>query len=50
MDENKKTQNALKNKKITQKNAQKQKNKAEKEKYFSYYDDIKVGSHKIVDW
>ena len=24
--------------------------KKDKEKYFGYYDDIKVGSHKVVDW
>ncbi len=47
MEEDKKTQNK---KKIIQKNKQKQKSKAEKDKYFAYYDDIKVGSHKVVDW
>lgn len=47
MEENKKTQNKLKqNKKLKQK----QKTKSDKEKYFAYYDDIKVGSHKVVDW
>ena len=37
-----------------QRKLQKQKKKKamqnDKDKYFSYYDDIKVGSHKIVDW
>lgn len=41
-------------KKEKQKQLLKKKQKAkydkEKEKYFNYYDDIKVGSHKIVDW
>lgn len=50
MEEIKKTQTSIKNKKITHKNTQKLKNKAERDKYFSYYDDIKVGSHKVVDW
>ena len=50
MEEIKKTQNAIKNKKIPHKNTQKLKNKAEKDKYYSYYDDIKAGSGKVVDW
>jgi hypothetical protein len=32
------------------KKKQKQKYNKDKERYFNYYDDIKVGSHKIVDW
>ena len=32
------------------KNKQKSKINKEKSKYFDYYDDIKHGSHKIVDW
>ena len=32
------------------KKKQKQKYNQDKERYFNYYDDIKVGSHKIVDW
>ena len=32
------------------KKKQKQKYSQDKERYFNYYDDIKVGSHKIVDW
>ena len=47
MEEIKKAQNK---KKALEKNKQKQKSKAEKDKYFAYYDDIKVGSHKVVDW
>ena len=40
---NEKTKQKLKSKKKSQ-------YKKDKEKYFNYYDDIKVGSHKIVDW
>ncbi len=47
MEEIKKTQNKEKQSK---KNKQKQMAKAKKDKYFAYYDDIKVGSHKVVDW
>lgn len=46
---NKKTDNSTlaKKKEILKK---KQKYKKDKESYFNYYDDIKVGSHKVVDW
>lgn len=50
MEENKKIESEIKRKKQSQKNKQKQKSKSEKDRYFSYYDDIKVGSHKVVDW
>lgn len=50
MEEIKKTQNQKQKEKITHKNKQKSKLKAEKDKYFGYYDDIKIGSHKVVDW
>lgn len=26
------------------------KNKQDKDKYFAYYDDVKDGTHKVVDW
>ncbi len=48
MEKNTKTEGQKNKQKLAQKN--KQKCKAEKEKYFAYYDDIKVGSHKVVDW
>lgn len=50
MTEIKKTQNTIKNKKITHKNTQKLKNSALKEKYYAYYDDVKDKTHKVVDW
>ena len=37
-------------KKQREKKKEKQKYIRDKDNYFSYYDDIKVGSHKIVDW
>ena len=40
----------LEKQKRIKKQKQKDKYKREKDNYFSYYDDIKVGSHKIVDW
>lgn len=48
--ENKKTQNNKNNSKKTLKNKNKSKNLAQNSKYFDFYDDIKVGGHKIVDW
>lgn len=52
MDSNEKTleQRKLEKQKQLQKKKQKQKFQQDKERYFNYYDDIKVGSHKIVDW
>lgn len=40
----------LEKQKKLQKQKKKQAMKNDKDRYFSYYDDIKVGSHKIVDW
>lgn len=40
----------LEKQKKLQKQKKKQAIKNDKDRYFSYYDDIKVGSHKIVDW
>lgn len=37
-------------KKQREKKKSQQKYIRDKDNYFSYYDDIKVGSHKIVDW
>ena len=34
----------------SKKKKQKQKLLLEKQKYFDYYDDVKVSSHKIYDW
>lgn len=50
MEQNEKTQNLSKNKKITHKNSKLLKNSASKQKYFDYYDDVKDGTHKVVDW
>ena len=43
----KKTQNNLKRNKKTNK---KSKKLSKTSKYFDFYDDIKAGCHKIVDW
>ena len=40
----------LEKQKKIKKQKQKDKYKKEKDSYFNYYDDIKVGSHKIIDW
>lgn len=50
MKEIQKTQNSLKNNEKIKKNKQKNKLQCEKDKYFAFYDDIKDGSHKVVDW
>lgn len=46
----KKLQKEQVNNKKIKKNKQKKKIASEKDKYFAFYDDIKVGSHKVVDW
>ena len=38
------------NKKQKEKQKKKQKLLADKQRYFDYYDDVKVSSHKIYDW
>ena len=48
--ENQKTQNKQKNIKNCARNKQKSKISAEKSKYFEFYDDIKSGSNKVIDW
>ena len=37
-------------KKMLLKKKQKQKFQQDKDRYFNYYDDVKVSSHKIIDW
>ena len=49
-DLHKKLQKDKEKKKLMQKNKKKSQQNREKSKYFDYYDDIKHGSHKIVDW
>ena len=39
-----------KKKKIEEKKKKKKQYEKDKGRYFDYYDDIKVSSHKIVDW
>lgn len=41
--------NKLKKKKLCKKKIA-SKNKQNKDKYFAYYDDVKDGTHKVVDW
>ena len=41
---------SLESKKKRTKSKKKQVYKAEKDRYFGFYDDIKVASHKVVDW
>ncbi len=48
--ENKKTQNNNNLSKKIKKNMQKNKNLQSKQRYFDYYDDIKEGSGKVIDW
>lgn len=50
MEEIKKTQNAQEKLKKIKKNKQKSKYNRDKSKYFDFYDDIKHGSHKVIDW
>lgn len=45
-----KTQNKEINTKKAAKNAQKRNIDRFKDRYFSYYDDIKIDSHKVIDW
>lgn len=45
-----KTQNTSKNNKKIVKKQKYNKNSLKKEKYFEFYDDIKHGSHNVVDW
>ena len=46
----KKFQNAQEKIKKLKKDKQKSKYNRDKSKYFDYYDDIKHGSHKVIDW
>ena len=39
-----------KKKKLEEKKKKKRLYEKDKNRYFDYYDDIKVSSHKIVDW
>ena len=48
--ENKKTQNQKKIIKKSEKNKKKPKKLSEKSKYFDFYDDIKSGCNKVIDW
>ncbi len=48
--EKQKTQKEQEKVKKMQKNKQKSKYNREKSKYFDYYDDVKHGSHKVIDW
>ena len=45
-----KLQKNRENDKKNKKNSQKKRLASEKDKYFAYYDDIKDGSHKVIDW
>ena len=45
-----KTQNGKVNTKKAAQNAQKRNIDRFKDGYFSYYDDIKIDSHKVIDW
>ncbi len=45
-----KTQKDQKKSKKTLKKRKNNENSVNKDKYFSFYDDIKHGSHKVVDW
>lgn len=46
----KKLQNCNKNIKKDAKNKKKVKKLSERSKYFDFYDDVKAGCHKIIDW
>lgn len=48
--ENKKTQNNEKIIKKSQKNKIKSKKLSKTSKYFDFYDDVKAGCHKVIDW
>ena len=48
--ENKKTQNTKKITKKCDKNKKKIKKLSEKSKYFDFYDDVKSGCNKVIDW
>ena len=50
MEENEKTQKEREKIKKIKKNKAKLKYDSDKSKYFAYYDDIKHGSHKVIDW
>ncbi len=50
MEEIKKTQNTQEKLKKIKKNKEKSKYNRDKSKYFDFYDDIKHGSHKVIDW
>ncbi|MBR2391320.1 MAG: hypothetical protein IKB06_02380 [Clostridia bacterium] len=45
-----KTQNEKKITKKSDKNKKKIKKQSQTSRYFDFYDDIKAGCHKIVDW
>ena len=50
MEEKEKTQKDKEKAKKIKKIKEKSKYNREKSKYFDYYDDIKHGSHKVIDW
>lgn len=50
MDEKQKTQNIEKSSKKSNKNKQKSKKLSNNSRYFDFYDDIKSGCQKRVDW
>ena len=50
MDEKEKTQKDIEKQKKNKKIKEKSKYNRDKSKYFDYYDDIKHGSHKVIDW
>ena len=45
-----KTQSSSKNIKKSDKNKKKIKKLSEKSKYFDFYDDVKSGCNKVIDW
>ena len=47
---NKKTQNDKKTEKKPIKNKKKIKKLSQTSKYFEFYDDVKAGCHKVIDW
>ena len=50
MDEKEKTPKDIEKQKKNKKIKEKMKYNRDKSKYFDYYDDIKHGSHKVIDW
>lgn len=49
-EKNKLTESQKNKKKLEEKKKKKRLYEKDKNRYFDYYDDIKVSSHKIVDW